>query len=230
MIIGFTTCPAKKKQSQKSTNQIKLYKAPTLGWVTMPNKITVQLKYVDNGYVSPGVSTVGVHSYRINDLYDPDYTGIGHQPRGFDQWMAFFFHFTVIKVTVKTTFSTAFEIADQTRNVVGLYISDTATPPPSLNSYQEGRNSYWKTMASSPESPCEVKLTKTVDIGNFLGRTNIVNSDDCAGSTSSFPNESVFCHTFGASQSTADDPPPIRYVTELIFTAVLHGPKDPGQS
>lgn len=37
----------------------------------------------------------------LNGLYDPDITGAGHQPRGFDQWIALYKRYKVYKVDVE---------------------------------------------------------------------------------------------------------------------------------
>jgi len=41
-----------------------------------------------------------VKQFRLNDCYDPDYTGTGHQPMGFDQMMAFYSTFRVLSTDV----------------------------------------------------------------------------------------------------------------------------------
>lgn len=41
--------------------------------------------------------------YRANDVYDPDYTNAGHQPRGFDQYIAMFRNFMVLGSKIVTT-------------------------------------------------------------------------------------------------------------------------------
>lgn len=46
---------------------------------------------------------LGTYTFRCNDLYDPNVTGAGHQPMGFDQLMGLYTKFTVLKskITIK---------------------------------------------------------------------------------------------------------------------------------
>lgn len=46
---------------------------------------------------------LGTYTFRCNDLYDPNVSGAGHQPMGFDQLMALYTKFTVnaSKITIK---------------------------------------------------------------------------------------------------------------------------------
>jgi len=43
--------------------------------------------------------------FRLNSLYDPDFTGTGHQPYGFDQLLALYNYYKVSAVDIKLTFS-----------------------------------------------------------------------------------------------------------------------------
>jgi len=58
-------------------------------------------------YQIPLTGTSGAldtHYFRANSVYDPDVTGTGHQPVGFDQAMLLFEQFVVFKATITVTF------------------------------------------------------------------------------------------------------------------------------
>jgi len=65
-----------------------------------PLKKFVKLRYVVHEPVTaPAVNSIAVKEYRANGMYDPEFALGGHQPYGFDQLMAQYNHFTVLKST-----------------------------------------------------------------------------------------------------------------------------------
>jgi hypothetical protein len=65
-----------------------------------PNEMRVVLPYAENSRINPG-AVYGYDSvYNGNSVFDPENTGVGHQPRGFDQWAAVYNQYRVNKVTV----------------------------------------------------------------------------------------------------------------------------------
>lgn len=59
----------------------------------MPDRLQVKLRYADTfSLVSTGVNQ---RQFSMNGLFDPDLTGVGHQPRGFDQWMSLYARYRV---------------------------------------------------------------------------------------------------------------------------------------
>lgn len=64
-------------------------------------------------------SAVPTHAYSANGMYDPDSSGLGHQPMGFDNLMAFYEQTTVVKSHISVTFYAA----AGTPARVGIYLS-----------------------------------------------------------------------------------------------------------
>lgn len=71
---------------------------------SFPKTREVRMKYVEYRNMLTGVITpVDQYAYRANSAYDPDATGVGHQPLGFDQWSQFYNKYVVTeaRMTVK---------------------------------------------------------------------------------------------------------------------------------
>jgi len=68
-----------------------------------PSKIMVKQKYNDTLIMSSVSGSLTHQIFSLNSLYDPYFTGIGHQPMYFDQYMSIYNHFTVVgaKITIK---------------------------------------------------------------------------------------------------------------------------------
>lgn len=81
----------------KSTSM--LVTAPT----ATADTLMVALSYADVVGIASTTSP-GVHVFRGNSLFDPDLTGTGHQPLGFDQWSAFYQSYMVYGLGYKVTF------------------------------------------------------------------------------------------------------------------------------
>lgn len=77
------------------------------------------------------------YSFWANGMYDPDYTGTGHQPMYFDQMCALYDHYavTAAKITIRVSGDTV----NQGSSVISCFINDdtTTTPSLTLDSIQE---------------------------------------------------------------------------------------------
>lgn len=71
---------------------------------------------------SAGFST---QTFRTIDMHDPDYTGGGHQCRGWDQYKVFYRYYRVLSVLARSRFS--WEETPSQSQAVGMYIDDDAT-------------------------------------------------------------------------------------------------------
>lgn len=98
--------------------------------LTVPDKIIVKLPYSE--LVTFG-DALGVQDYvfNLNSIYDPNRTGVGHQPLGYDQWAQFYNRYRVLgaKVVVQAnnnaTVGTTMSIIGN--NSAGLILGSDAT-------------------------------------------------------------------------------------------------------
>jgi len=83
-------------------------------WMPLfPARISKRLRYSTNFALTTTAGAVTTYVFRANDLFDPDFTGSGHQPMGFDQLMVFYNHFCVVEAKITATFK-SYGSVDQT--------------------------------------------------------------------------------------------------------------------
>lgn len=74
----------------------------------IPQSTNVKLKYAESFAVASPIPQL--LNFRIGSLYDPDYTGVGHQPMGFDQWSAFYDRYRVNAIKMRVTIVNGYDI------------------------------------------------------------------------------------------------------------------------
>jgi len=82
------------RPDRHSLNTFRMYAAPSVG---LPSQRRVTLRYAEIIRVTSTAGAVGKYLFSANGLYDPNITGAGHQPYGFDQWMTLYKTATVMK-------------------------------------------------------------------------------------------------------------------------------------
>lgn len=74
-------------------------------WMPLtPYKSRRSLRYSESTFLTATAGAVTSYVYRANDCFDPNATGTGHQPMGFDQMMIFYNHFCVVRSKLIVTF------------------------------------------------------------------------------------------------------------------------------
>jgi len=205
--------PAKKKRKTRgkttvdsafSTNtNLTLLKANNLTKSQFGTEYSTKLIYYDNNFsLNPGIGgTAATWVFQANGLYDPDITGTGHQPAGFDELMSFFDHYTVKSSKITLQLHTVDSAYQQN---VGVYINDDQTAEPDERVIIEnGRGQYVRLNTSGTTSNC-CTLEDTVSVSDFLGRPNVMDEDDLRGSVTANPQEGLYWHVWAAPLSGVD--------------------------
>lgn len=69
----------------------------------IPPQLNVCLKYVTRILLNPTSGTADNYQFRMNSLFDPDLTGTGHQPAGYDQIATLYNRWLVTKCSIQVT-------------------------------------------------------------------------------------------------------------------------------
>lgn len=102
IVKAVTTAMQGKGYRYKRRNQFRSLTRELFGG--FPQSKTVKLRYNDQVLISPTAAMVAqFHAFRANSIYDPDATGVGHQPLGRDIWAGLYNRYMVIgaKISVK---------------------------------------------------------------------------------------------------------------------------------
>lgn len=205
----------------------------------MPKTHKVKLRYADSCTITPMDATAPYwYLYRANDMYDPDSSGTGHQPLGFDQYMAFYNHFTVVGSKIKVT--PVNDSQSTSNNTItgggwGIALLSTAGEVTSYSSATqliEGKQmrSGWRQGAQSAYSnladqkPLHYNFSMKREFGKFD-----INDAQFKGTTSGSPTELSFYGVWYSGWG-ANTPAIVRFIVEISYIAILTEPKFIAQS
>lgn len=174
--------------------------------------------------LSGGVGSVPTNYYVANGLYDPDATGTGHQPMGFDQMMALYEQATVVRSHIKVTFASAGEHAR-----VGIYLNPDTTNPGVTRLVENGLITMGSLTGASTNNGqyafCTLELACDVPI--YFGRTRgeILADPQMYNTIASNPGETVNFGVCAWAGFDAAADVSIAYDVIVTYDAVFWEPK-----
>jgi hypothetical protein len=154
-------------------------------------------------------------------MYDPDVTGTGHQPRGFDQLMLFYDHYVVTKARATVRF---FNASTAVSSEVFVTVRDNSVKSTSYLDYLE--STYTKTAQLGVEGTSAATKTITFDVdpGRFLGRRDPLSDPQLKGSVAANPDEGCSFH-IGAYTPDLFTASNVLLVVTVEYTCTLIEPK-----
>jgi hypothetical protein len=94
---------ARKNKPTRKQGLTRITPIPRVFPEIMPRVHDCALRYVEGIDFTTASGVISNYTFALNDLYDPNVTGTGHQPKGFDQLAALYFRYKVLSVHVKVT-------------------------------------------------------------------------------------------------------------------------------
>lgn len=155
-----------------------------------PREMKVTMKYSDLRSFTTSGATANDKLYNLNSINDPDYTGVGHRPAGYNEWAAFYNRYRVDHCKVR--FSVSYTSADSlicailgNNSTTALTVANDVLESPLTRSKHYSKNA------------AAISITKSYDLANINGvARSRYNSDDAYSAPfGSDPTEKLMLHT-----------------------------------
>lgn len=181
------------------------------------------MRYVDQFALNIGAGGLPAsHIFRANGLFDPNNTGTGHQPMGYDQWMAFYDHWTVLgaKCTVEAHYTNAG--ATEKPAILAINVTDNNSSISDPNDILEQGGCTWKSMNQFVTT----KLSKNYSTKKFFGCVNVMDRNDLKGNVTSDPADGAFFTIYALPTQAGEDNTPIYCTITISYIVCLSEAKD----
>jgi len=198
--------PAQRKAKSQAVNGVRVIrrsKAPTIGGRTIRNTLLKttplypvskmqygQLYYEPYKGMTYVAGSYATRLFSANGAYDPDISGTGHQPMGFDQMMAVYEQFVVLRSHIKISFISA---SDATR--VAVYLTPDTTAQTPITLMENGLLKSEIVCGTTDSGTHRMKTIElTCDIPKYFGKTkdDIIADPQMYGTIAANPGEQVY--------------------------------------
>jgi hypothetical protein len=224
----------RKRKFKKKQNRIVRYRRSSLPLGGFPDRKAVRMRYADLIFLDASALGSGVptiHHFRANSVYDPDLTGTGHQPRGFDEHAALYDHYTVIGSKIRATFESDVDNRSTAGQYCFLMLQDTAGTPTNLvDILEEGDRNKIGYRPLNSVTGKSVSLTKKFSPYKLFGipkKDSLISNADLTPQVGSNPPEdAIFTVGVISNRTTSTDPPKLVCRVEIEYI-VLFSEKRP---
>jgi len=219
----------RKRKFKKKQKRIVRYRRPLLPLGGFPERKLARLKYAAFITLNPtalGSAVPVVHHFRANSLYDPDYTGIGHQPRGMDEHAAIYDHYCVIGSKIKVSFESDVDHLAQAGQYCFLMLQDTNDTPTSLvDIMEESNRNKIQFRQRSTTTGRNIVLKKNYSPYKMFGiprKDSLLTNVNLNPQVHANPAEdAIFTIGVACSRTTTTDPPQLTARVEIEYLAIF---------
>lgn len=181
------------------------------------------LRYCELGIgLNPGAAGASAqHVFSCNGLYDPNITGTGHQPLGFDQLMQVYDHYTVIGAKINVQFQNVDATYAQ---LCTIHLQDNTGTSSDIRVLLENGNAIYTFVGTAGSGRETVALSLKCNPNKFLSRSKPLSDPDLKGTASANPTEQCF-FVITVAPPNASDTSTVYLAVTVEYTVVFHEPK-----
>ncbi len=198
-----------------------------------PKSKLVRLRYAQEITLDAPSGLVSEHLFVANGMYDPDYTGTGHQPSNFDQWMNVYDHYTVLGSRIVARYMPTNGGSIAGGGYFGIMLIDDANTFTQIvasggvtNVFEQKLNNTCRTLIGQHSLNAPNTVSKNFSARKFFGKpkSSIIGDSLYRGDVGNNPNEKAW---FSVYQMTVggNNPVACNVLITIEFIALLTEPK-----
>lgn len=147
-----------------------------------------RLQYFDSVLFTGSASIATSYIVSANGCYDPDITGTGHQPIGFDQMMVYYNHYTALGCRVRAVFQNTGTVSTH----VGLSVTGSTTNISDSRQLVENGEMIYTVVTPSGVAGSMATLRTSANIASFQGVQQPLDDPNLRGDAASNPTEQTY--------------------------------------
>jgi len=154
-----------------------------------PVRLRSKVRYSEQVQITTTGGVVTQYLFSANGAHDPNITGTGHQPYGWDQWKAIYNHYEVVSSTITMSITTPFN------GSAGIAMNDDTSFSQAYNTVAEEKGT----------NIIQVGANSTnAHVRNYYNRNYFKGKQNLDAATDSNPTEQVYygCFVRGETAST----------------------------
>lgn len=221
----------KKRKRSKRVYRPRKKARPYLPVGGFSNKMLVKLRYVQLVTLDAGAGTYAVNEFRANSLFDPDKSGVGHQPSNFDKLATIYDRYTVLgsKCTIYWVPTSSTIITPPP--LLALHVSEdgsdiaTAHAAGGISNVLEQPRLSRSTQYVGIYNGTGTVLTRYFSAKKFFGVKDIVGESPYSSDITGNPTEGAFFEVAAISPDDSVNPGSISVRVEIEYIAMMTEPK-----
>lgn len=160
-----------------------------------PRSIITKLKYCDYYELTSTTGALAYQQIRANSIFDPDLTGVGHQPMYRDKYAEIYDHYVVIGSKITATFNHTTSTGSV---IVGIHCDDDNVNTAGLSTIMEQNNTVWNLLGNNGSGQDVSTMTATFEPLQAFG-IDAKNDGSSSTAIGSNPNEEHLFQLFAAN-------------------------------
>ncbi len=189
-----------KKTYKRKAKSSSSYTATAVGPPTLIRK----LRYCERITIDAGAAGQSTnHFFCANSIFDPNQSGIGHQPMGFDQYILMYDHFKVLSSKIQVKALNNISATNGNQTILSIHLDDdTSTNLSVENMIEQGTTNY--RIMNSGESFRPTTLTKSFNTKTFF--SNQKTAASLVGTATADCDEVAFYNISSSALTGGTDP------------------------